>query len=131
MLFFKLNSLDVAVFCAITGVESTAAEAAVAAEIKLRRFIMEDSHRKDSILDLEMKMQSDREELLKLVHYKMPYGKFKDSFLVDLPLPYLVWFKQQGFPKGKLGEYLEVMLTIKENGLEPLIRKLQKEYPLS
>ena len=92
---------------------------------------MEDSHRKDSILDLEMKMQSDREELLKLVHYKMPYGKFKDSFLVDLPLPYLVWFKQQGFPKGKLGEYLEVMLTIKENGLEPLIRKLQKEYPLS
>ncbi len=78
-----------------------------------------------------MKMQSDREELLKLAHYKMPYGKFKDSFLVDLPLPYLVWFKHQGFPKGKLGEYLEVMLTIKENGLEPLIRKLQKEYPLS
>ncbi|PRX55505.1 hypothetical protein CLV81_3918 [Flagellimonas meridianipacifica] len=74
-------------------------------------------------------MQPKREELIKLAHYKMPFGKFKDQYLVDLPLPYLVWFKQKGFPPGKLGQYLETMLTIKDNGLESIIRKLQKEYP--
>lgn len=76
-----------------------------------------------------MKINPDPKELLKLAHYKMPFGKYKGEYLVDLPLPYLVWFKQKGFPKGKLGEYLDTMLTIKDNSLEPIIRKLQKEYP--
>ena len=74
-------------------------------------------------------MKPNSEELLKLAHYKMPFGKYKDRYLVDLPLPYLVWFKQKGFPNGKLGQYLDTMLTIKDNGLEPIIRKLQREYP--
>ncbi|MEM8845587.1 MAG: DUF3820 family protein [Bacteroidota bacterium] len=76
-----------------------------------------------------MEIKPNSEELLKLAHYKMPFGKYKDHYLVDLPLPYLVWFKQKGFPNGKLGQYLETMLTIKDNGLESIIRKLQKEYP--
>lgn len=76
-----------------------------------------------------MEIQPDKQKLLELAHYKMPFGKFKDSYLVDLPLPYLVWFRQKGFPKGKLGEYLNTMLDIKDNGLEPLIRKIQKEFP--
>ncbi|MBC6999948.1 DUF3820 family protein [Cytophaga sp. FL35] len=42
---------------------------------------------------------------------------------------YLVWFKQKGFPEGKLGHMLRSTLEIKENGLEPLIRKIQKEFP--
>ncbi|MEL6304581.1 MAG: DUF3820 family protein [Bacteroidota bacterium] len=41
----------------------------------------------------------------------------------------MVWFSQKGFPEGKLGRYLETMLSIKDNGLEPIIRKLQKEFP--
>lgn len=76
-----------------------------------------------------MEIQPDRQKLLQLAHYKMPFGKFKDRYLVDLPESYLVWFKQKGFPKGKLGEYLEAMLEIKTNGLEPLIKRLQKEFP--
>ncbi|MBO6534424.1 MAG: DUF3820 family protein, partial [Muricauda sp.] len=31
--------------------------------------------------------------------------------------------------EGKLGNYLNTMLTIKDNNLEPLIRKLQKDFP--
>ncbi|MEM6865862.1 MAG: DUF3820 family protein [Bacteroidota bacterium] len=76
-----------------------------------------------------MEIQPNSEDLVKLAHYKMPFGKYKGRYLVDLPLPYLVWFKQKGFPKGTLGNYLDTMLTVKDNGLEDLIRKLQKEYP--
>ncbi len=76
-----------------------------------------------------MEIQPDSQQLLQLAHYKMPYGKYKDRYLVDLPLPYLVWFQQKGFPKGKLGDFLQMTLTIKDNGLEPIIRKLQKEFP--
>ena len=76
-----------------------------------------------------MEIQPNKEQLLELAHYKMPFGKYKGRYLVDLPLPYLVWFRQKGFPEGKLGNYLNIMLTIKDEGLEPLIRKLQKEFP--
>ncbi|UII76375.1 DUF3820 family protein [Flagellimonas sp. HMM57] len=76
-----------------------------------------------------MEIRPNKEKLVELAHYKMPFGKFKDSYLVDLPLPYLVWFRQKGFPKGKLGEFLSTMLDIKDNGLEPMIRKIQKEFP--
>ncbi|MEZ4811426.1 MAG: DUF3820 family protein [Allomuricauda sp.] len=76
-----------------------------------------------------MEIQPNKEQLLELAHYKMPFGKHKGRYLVDLPLPYLVWFKQKGFPDGKLGNYQNVMLTIKDNGLESMIRKLQKQFP--
>ena len=71
----------------------------------------------------------DRAKLLKLIETKMPFGKFKDSLIIDLPEYYLVWFKRKGFPKGNLGELMEIMYEIKLNGLEYLlepIRKLQK-----
>ena len=77
-----------------------------------------------------MEIRPDTQKLLELAHYKMPFGKYKGSYLVDLPLAYLVWFKQKGFPYGKLGEHMRTMLDVKSDGLEPLIRKLQKEFPL-
>lgn len=76
-----------------------------------------------------MKLSPDKEKLIELAHYRMPYGKFKGRYLVDLPEAYFVWFKQKGFPQGKLGNLLQAMLEIKMNGLEPLIRKVQKDFP--
>ncbi len=76
-----------------------------------------------------MEIRPDRQKLLEMAHYRMPFGKYKDRYLVDLPIAYLVWFKKKGFPKGKLGDYLQTMLDIRSNGLEPLIRKLQQEFP--
>ena len=76
-----------------------------------------------------MKIYPDKKQLIELAHYKMPFGKFKNRYLVDLPEPYLVWFNQKGFPDGKLGNLLKAMLEIKINGLEGLIRKIQKDFP--
>jgi uncharacterized protein (DUF3820 family) len=54
----------------------------------------------------------------------MPFGKYQNRLLVELPEPYLVWFKQKGFPAGQLGQMLQEMLEIKTNGLEYLIQPL-------
>lgn len=68
----------------------------------------------------------DKNHLVKLANTRMPFGKFKNRYLVDLPEPYLVWFRQKGFPEGKLGDLLKEMYEIKVNGLEGLIRPLIK-----
>lgn len=76
-----------------------------------------------------MNIYPDKKQLIELAHYKMPFGKFKNRYLVDLPEPYLIWFQQKGFPDGKLGTLLKAMTEIKINGLEGLIRKIQKDFP--
>ena len=69
---------------------------------------------------------SDKEELIKLANTKMPFGKYEGRFIIDLPEYYIVWYKQKGFTKGKLGEQLALVYEIKLNGLEDLVRKLRK-----
>ncbi len=65
------------------------------------------------------------ELLLKLARTRMPFGKYKDCLLVDLPEPYVVWFSQKGFPKGQLGDMLRTVYEIKLNGLEYLFTPLK------
>lgn len=67
----------------------------------------------------------DKQNLVKVANTLMPFGKYKGQRLIDLPEPYLVWFAQQGFPQGSLGELLELTLEIKINGLEKLIVPLK------
>lgn len=76
-----------------------------------------------------MTMQPNPENLIELAHYKMPFGKYKNYDLIDIPEYYYVWFKQKGFPSGKLGMMLEQMYEIKLNGLEELIYNIRKKYP--
>lgn len=71
-----------------------------------------------------MESQDPNLELVKLANTKMPYGKYKGRYLVDLPEFYVVWYRNNGFPKGKLGEQLSVIYEIKVNGLEHLLRPL-------
>lgn len=68
----------------------------------------------------------DRTQLLKLARTRMPYGKYAGSLLVDLPEPYLVWMRQEGFPKGELGNMLQCMYEVKVNGLEYLFDPLRR-----
>ena len=65
------------------------------------------------------------EFLLKLSKTRMPFGKYKDRLLIDLPEPYVVWFSRQGFPKGQLGEMLRMVYETKVNGLEYLFDGLR------
>ncbi len=64
--------------------------------------------------------------LVELAGTRMPFGKYKDRFLCDLPEPYLVWFHQKGFPPGKIGMQLSAMYEIKVNGLEYLLKPLKQ-----
>jgi len=50
-------------------------------------------------------------------------------YITELPEGYMVWFRQQGFPDGKLGDMLKSTMEIKENGLEEIIRKIRREFP--
>jgi hypothetical protein len=61
--------------------------------------------------------------LVELANARMPFGKYKDRYLTDLPEPYLVWFRQRGFPAGPIGRQLEAMYEIKLNGLEAMVRR--------
>jgi len=61
-----------------------------------------------------------------LVTMQMPFGKYKGRIICDLPEPYLVWFHQEGFPPGKLGEMIATLYEIKLNGLEYLLKPLRK-----
>ena len=56
----------------------------------------------------------------------MPYGKYKGRFLIDLPECYVVWYRNKGFPKGQIGDMLATVYELKVNGLEQLVRNIQK-----
>ncbi|MDF2455088.1 MAG: hypothetical protein K0R51_1081 [Cytophagaceae bacterium] len=64
--------------------------------------------------------------LTQLVSVKMPFGKYKDVLLCDLPVHYLEWFQSKGFPPGKLGMQLATIYEIKINGLTHLLRPLKR-----
>ncbi|SEA93963.1 DUF3820 family protein [Pedobacter hartonius] len=66
--------------------------------------------------------------LTDLVTMKMPFGKYKDKLLCDLPESYLIWFQNQGFPPGKLGELLGTMYEIRLNGLEYLLKPIRNSH---
>jgi uncharacterized protein len=63
--------------------------------------------------------------LLELAAMRMPFGRYAGRRLIDLPEPYVVWFAQQGFPEGKLGDMLRAVYEIKVNGLEYLFEPLR------
>ena len=72
-------------------------------------------------------LTGDPAELLKLAGYRMPFGKYSNRLLIDLPEPYVVWFANKGFPQGELGKMLRMVYEIKINGLEYLFEPLRRK----
>lgn len=66
--------------------------------------------------------------LLETITTKMPFGKYKNTIMADLPIEYLEWFHRQGFPKGKLGMLMSTVYEIKINGLESIIYEIKKMH---
>ena len=58
------------------------------------------------------------EILQEICSARMPFGKYKDTVIADLPINYLEWFHREGMPKGKLGMQLSTIYEIKINGLK-------------
>ncbi|MDC1456685.1 DUF3820 family protein [Flavobacteriaceae bacterium] len=73
-------------------------------------------------------MLEDKQFLIDLAKMKMPYGKYKGRYLIDLPEHYLIWYKNKGFPNGKIGKQLESVYEIQLNGLEDIVREVRKRY---
>ena len=67
----------------------------------------------------------DPEILTKLANWRMPFGKYKGRYLIDLPEPYVVWFSRKGYPSGELGLLLQNLYEIKVNGLEKLVERFR------
>ncbi len=59
---------------------------------------------------------------------KMPFGKYKGTYLIDLPEHYVVWYNNKGFPAGKLGKMLGLVYELKLNGLEDILRQIRKTH---
>tara|TARA_B110001454_G_C12699294_1_gene425889 strand:- start:804 stop:1025 length:222 start_codon:yes stop_codon:yes gene_type:complete len=73
-------------------------------------------------------MIQDKQILIDLAKMKMPFGKYKGTFLIDLPEHYIVWYRTKGFPKGKLGQQMGLVYELQLNGLEDIVRKIRRQF---
>lgn len=71
-------------------------------------------------------MFQDKQILIDLSKMKMQFGKYKGRYLIDLPEHYIIWYKNKGFPSGKLGKQLELVFELQLNGLEDIVREIKK-----
>ena len=73
-------------------------------------------------------MFQDKQILIDLSKMKMPFGKYKGRYLIDLPEHYIIWYKNKGFLSEKLGKQLELVFELQLNGLEDIVRVIKKRY---
>ncbi|KAF0803204.1 hypothetical protein A6D6_03785 [Alcanivorax xiamenensis] len=66
-------------------------------------------------------MEFKPEDLKAVCQRTMPFGKYQDRPVIDLPEPYLLWFADKGFPKGELGRLMALAMIIKVEGLTDLV----------
>jgi uncharacterized protein (DUF3820 family) len=66
-------------------------------------------------------IKPDSKILIEIVQTKMPFGKYKGTLLSDIPVYYLEWLRNKGFPPGKMGMLLSSVYEIKINGLNSIL----------
>ncbi len=71
----------------------------------------------------------DPKVLTDLVTTRMPFGKYAGTLLCDMPVHYLEWMKNKGFPPGKLGMLLASVYEIKINGLDKILYLVKSATP--
>lgn len=67
----------------------------------------------------------DPEYLVRLARKRMPFGKYRDRRLIDLPDAYVAWFADQGFPQGELGEMMALIHELKVCGADHVLKPLR------
>jgi len=71
-------------------------------------------------------VQPDPQVLIDIVKTKMPFGKYKDTLICDIPVYYLEWLKKKGFPPGKMGMMLSTTYEIKINGVGKILTMVKE-----
>ena len=66
-------------------------------------------------------------DLERLLTLEMPYGKYQGRKLADLPGHYLAWFSREGWPRGELGQLLQLVYELDHNNLRGLLDPLRKQ----
>lgn len=72
-------------------------------------------------------MEPNKQFLIDTANMKMPFGKYKGTYLIDIPEYYLVWYKNKGLPAGKLGKMMTLVYELQLNGLESILRKIRSK----
>lgn len=72
-------------------------------------------------------MFQDKQFLIDTAHMRMPFGKYKGTYLIEVPEYYIIWYKNHGFPKGKLGKMMGLVYELKLNGLEDILREVRRQ----
>ena len=71
-------------------------------------------------------IKPDSKILIEIVKTEMPFGKYKGTMISDLPVYYLEWLHNKGFPLGKLGMLLGTTYEIKINGLTRILTLIKQ-----
>lgn len=74
-----------------------------------------------------------RNLLVEIAKTRIPFGKFGIKEyppagvpIIDLPIEYLIWFKERGFPKGRLGELMAEVCEIKAVGMDSVFDPIRQ-----
>ena len=74
-----------------------------------------------------------RNLLIEIGKTRIPFGKFGIKAyppagvpIMDLPEEYLIWFKERGFPKGRLGELMAQVCEIKAVGMDSVFNPIRQ-----
>ena len=90
----------------------------------------------------EIDREDFRNLLMEIAKTRMPFGKFGIKEyppagvpIMDLPIEYLAWFHERGYPKGRLGELMAQVFEIKATGMDcvfdPLRHAAGGRFPLT
>jgi uncharacterized protein (DUF3820 family) len=81
----------------------------------------------------EIEREDFRNLLLEIGKTRMPFGKFGIKEyppagvpIMDLPVEYLAWFHERGYPKGRLGELMAQVFEIKATGMDTVFDPLRQ-----
>ncbi|MES2438135.1 MAG: DUF3820 family protein [Verrucomicrobiota bacterium] len=81
----------------------------------------------------EIDREDFRNLLIEIGKTRIPFGKFgiKDYPpagvpIMDLPIEYLCWFQERGFPKGRLGELMAQVCEIKSVGMDSVFDPIRQ-----
>lgn len=81
----------------------------------------------------EIDREDFRNLLIEIGKTRIPFGKFGIKVyppagvpIMDLPQEYLIWFQQNGFPKGRLGELMAQVCEIKSVGMDSVFDPIRR-----